>query len=65
MVVVRERLRSFWDRLRRRRRGDDGLEPALVRRRPRDPRPAGAVALELPGSYEFDDHAEHPRSTDE
>jgi hypothetical protein len=66
MPFVVERLRLLWDRLRRRRGpGDDGLEPALVGVGPRDPRPSSAVALEPPESYEFDDHADHPRSTGE
>jgi hypothetical protein len=70
MPAVLERLRSLWDRLRRRRgRGDDPddpwAEPALVGRRPRGPRPSLGAEAEPPEPYEFDDHAQHPRSTDE
>jgi hypothetical protein len=70
MAVVLDRLRSLWDRLRgRRRRGDDPddpwAEPALVGGRPRGPRPSRGAEAEPPEPYEFDDHADHPRSTDE
>jgi hypothetical protein len=71
MAVLADRLRSLWDRLRgRRRRGDDDpddpwAEPALVGRRPQNPRPSSAAEAEPPEPYEFDDHADHPRSTDE
>jgi hypothetical protein len=71
MPAVLERLRSLWQRLRRRpRRGDDDpedpwAEPALVGRPPRGPRPSLAAEAEPPEPYDFDDHADHPRSIDD
>ena len=73
MPVLAERLRQWWDRLRGRGGprppgGGDVEppdEPALVGSRPRGPRPSLSAEAVPPEPYEFDDHAEHPRSTDE
>ena len=59
MALV-DRLRALLQRLLRRRPD----EPARVGRRPRKPVLSGGAEAEPPEPYEFDDHTDHPRSTD-
>jgi hypothetical protein len=59
-VALAERLRALWRRLLRR----PPDEPARVGRRPRSPVLSGGAEAEPPEPYEFDDHADNPRSTD-
>ncbi len=60
MAVLVDRLRALWQRLLRR----PPDEPARVGRRPRRPVRWGGGEAEPPEPYEFDDHADHARSSD-